>query len=104
MSDAVFTIPRQIEILSAEVLPIEVDVTDLLDDGETPSTPVITLTDMTTGAAYASGLSGSPAFVGNVCGQTITTLVGGHSYRLLLTFLAAVGKTRACALLIECPF
>lgn len=103
MTSLLTTNPATIEQASTEILPRGCDVTALLAVGETPSAPVVTLTDLGTNLPYAPGLVGSAAFVGNVLVQTIGGLVAGHSYELVFGFTAAAGKVWAPGLRIECP-
>jgi hypothetical protein len=88
---------------SFETLPITFDVTELLIDGETVSLPSSTLVQLDTGLDYAAGHPSAPAIQGALIIQTVTALEAGKRYRLIVQFDAAVGKTWAPSLLIDCP-
>lgn len=104
MTDQLVTIPAAFQMASTETLPFALDTTPLLVGLETPSAPVVTLTELATGVAYPTGLSGSPIVAGNVITQHVTALQAGWSYRLAFTFQAAVGKVWTEYVLLTCPF
>jgi hypothetical protein len=96
--------PATFQMASTETLPLAFNTAALLSGAETPSSPSSVLTDLTTGSAYAAGLSGSPSVVSNTITQTVTALRAGRRYRLAVTFQAAAGKVWTMELLIECLF
>lgn len=106
MSDTT-TVPGSITVLSGETLPISIDMTLLVNTGETPSTPTSALFDITStspGTSFPTGLSGAPTIAGNVVTQKVTGLTAGHTYRLVLGFTAVAGKIWQAGVIITCPF
>lgn len=87
---------------STETLPLQFDCSPLLANGETPSAPSCVLLDLNTGHTYAAGIAASPSVSTVYVTQTVTGLVAGHSYRLLVTFTAAAGKVWTMMLSIYC--
>lgn len=92
--NAVQTTPSVIPLLCSEEYVLGNDVTAQLAQGDTISTPVVTLYDLNANNVI-SGLP-APSVVGNVIQQTIDatalSLIANHSYRLTWTFNASTGK------------
>jgi hypothetical protein len=90
--------------LSGETRPWAIDLSPEMDVGDVVGTTTATLIDLLTGVSFPTGLSGSPAVAGSVVTQTVTGLLSGHNYRLVL--LAAMGgtKTTGAVLLLNCPY
>lgn len=91
---ALQTSPSVIPLLSSEEYVIGNDVTAQLAQGDTISSPVVTLYDLNANTVV-SGLP-APTVVGNVIQQTLDAtalaLVSNHSYRMTWTFNASTGK------------
>lgn len=96
--------PSRAEIASTETVPLAFDMADLLAAGESVASPSVSLTNLITGASYASGLSGSASVSGTRILQSVTALVAGQRYRLVVTMTPAAGKTLSAELIIEVPF
>lgn len=100
---------NQVEIgwrtqLTTETRPWAIDFAPEMDVGDVVGATTATLTNLLTGANYPGGLSGSPSVVGTVVTQTVTALVAGVNYRLVLTANMGGAKTTATALLLNCPY
>ncbi len=95
--------PNTFEIGSRETVPLRFDMSALLAVGESVASPAAALWDITTGSSYGSGLSGGAGTTGNVILQTITGLVSGHTYRLMIGMTPAVGKTLFADVQLICP-
>jgi hypothetical protein len=104
MSTALDTSPPVVTLSSGAVRVLTCDVTNALKSGETPASPTCTLTDLTTGSTYAAGLSGSASIAGNVISQKITSLVAGHRYRLVWTYVPVASSSDSLQTIIEVPF
>lgn len=91
------------EIGSRETLPLRFNMSGLLAAGESVTSPVSALWDITNGTSYGSGLSGSPSATGVFIEQTVTALVSGHTYNLMIGMTPVSGKTRYGSLRITCP-
>lgn len=85
------TDPWQIILGAAETRKVTCVLTAELAAGETPSSPVVTLYDLSSGppAVFAAGLTGSAALVGDgsaatpyAITQSVTGLTEGRRYRL----------------------
>ena len=105
MSNLSFS-PAFFQIGTTEELPLSFDFTAYIESGDTVSSPIVELLDLTTGASTPGGLSGSPTATGNVITQTVlgSGLVAGHSYRLVATATLASGKIESGELRIDCVF
>jgi hypothetical protein len=103
MSDTTQTNPDVKYQLSGEARRWSADFSADLAVGETPSTPVVTLTDLATWTAYAGGLSGAPSLVGNVVTQRVAALSAGKKYDLKFSVVTSTGNTIATVLRLECP-
>lgn len=91
---------------SSETRPWAIDLTDELDSGDVVASATATLTDLLTGADFPAGLTGSvtasstaPHLI-----QSVTGLVAGRNYRLVLTADVGGSKRTATVLLLTCPF
>ena len=107
MADPSTTVPGSISVLSGEMLPISIDFELLVAAGQTPSAPTASLYDITNGSpgTLAPGsLSGAASLVGTIVTQTVTALVAGHRYRLMLGLTAAAGVVWQAAVTLECPY
>ena len=91
------------EIGSRETMPLRFNMSQLLAAGESVTSPVSALWDVTSGTSYGSGLSGSPSASGTFIEQTVTALVSGHTYKLMIGMTPVSGKTLYGALQIACP-
>lgn len=101
---ALSTDPPVKEQASTETLPWRFDTTPLLTTGESPSAAIASLTDDRSGVAYPAGLTGDAQVSGNFITQSVTALQRGRTYRLVVTFQAAVGKVWSMELILTCPF
>jgi hypothetical protein len=90
---------------SAEKLPVEIDMIDLLDVGlgEVVGSPDTDLIDIATNVNYAAGLNGAPTVDGTVLTQSLHNLIAGHRYRLVVVFNASASKTFETVLEVEVP-
>ena len=108
MSTEATTYPGAITVLSGETLPIGIDFTPLIATGQTPTTPTAALYDVTAVVGSGPGtpvtLTGSLTLVGNVVSQSVTGLVAGHTYRLVLGLTAAAGTIWQAGVILACPF
>lgn len=100
---------NQVEIgwqtqISTEVRPWAIELAAELDVGDVPSAPASTLTDLLTGLAFPAGLPTAAEVVGTMVTQTVSGLVGGHSYRLVITTNMGGTKETATVLLLRCPY
>lgn len=100
----VTTIPPTFTMASTETLPLAIDMSPLLADGEEVTNPVVTLIDLRSWEAYPAGLVGIPVQDGAIIQQTVTGLAPGRSYRLIATAQTAPGKVQSSALVIEVPW
>lgn len=96
--------PSRTEIASTETVPLTFEMADMLASGESVASPTTSLTNLITGASYSSGLSGSPAVSDTRILQSVTALVAGQRYRLVVTMTPSAGKTLSSELIIEVPF
>ena len=100
------TVPGTITMLAGETLPLAIDFTLLIAAGQTPSTPTGTLYDITDtdtpGTPVTQG--GALSLSGNVVTKSITGLVAGKRYRLVLGLTAAAGTVWQAGLIVVCPF
>lgn len=94
ISNDAFTNPRKIDWVSTERAPIAVDVTPLLETGETASAPVCALEDPS-GEPYAAGLDGPATIASNLVRQGLKSLVRGNTYLLTTTVTVGTNKQRA---------
>lgn len=101
-SSQLYVEPPRYPMFSTETLPLAIEMSFFLEIGDTVTSPVCSLLDLVTDLEYPAGLSGPPVVAGTSVVQTVTGLVEGHTYRLLVTFTAAVGKIRSAALLLDC--
>lgn len=90
--------------ISTEVRPWEIEMAAELDLGDVPVSGTATLTDLLTGLEYPDGLSGTVVVVGTTVTQTVTGLLGGHSYRLVITVAVGGGKKTATSLKLSVPY
>ncbi len=95
--------PNTFEIGSRETIPLAFNMAALLAVGESVASPVSALWDLTLGSSYGSGLSGSPTAAGDVITQTVTALVSGHTYRLMVGMTPVAGKTLYGDVILSCP-
>ena len=94
----------QYPVASIAKLTLGFDFSKWTTGGLTLSNPVVTLTDLGTGASYAAGLSGAASINGSVVSQTITGLVAGHSYDLVVGVTVSNGQQPAAKLALRCWF
>ncbi|MGC8489660.1 MAG: hypothetical protein ACP5QO_15780, partial [Clostridia bacterium] len=87
------TTPGEFVMGTAEVLPIGIDVSALLQTGESVSSPSVTATDVGTGLPVT--LADAPAVSGTVVTQILrgSEFTAGHAYRIGLVFNAAPSVT-----------
>lgn len=90
--------------LSSEVRPWAIELAAEIDAGDVPASPTSVLTDLLTGLSFPAGLLGSPAVVGTVVTQTVSGLVAGRNYRLVITVGMGGSKQTATVLKITCPY
>jgi hypothetical protein len=102
MSNETTTIPAAITVLSGETLPISIDFSTLINGGQTPFAPTMSLKDIDTGANIILGTV--PVITLNVVTQTVQGLTAGHRYRLVLGLTAVTGVVWQAGVLITCPF
>lgn len=95
--------PDTFVMSSRETLPIAFDVSPLLEEGETPSSPESSLVQIDNGVDYVTGRPGAAFVQGEEIVQTVTGLRAGKRYLLAIQFEAAPGKIWAPSLYIECP-
>ncbi len=103
MPDVLATNPGTEPQASTERIFWTMDTSPLLGVGESAGSPVVTLIDIATGAAYPAGLDGSPQVVANVISQWVKSLVAGHKYDLVFTFTTSTGQVLSPALRLEVP-
>lgn len=84
--------------------PIAIDCVALLLEGETLSSPLVTVTDLATNETYAGGLSGAAAIDGTLIIATVTGLAPGRSYRAAYSATVAVGKVWSREVRIDVPW
>lgn len=107
MAALLFTAPDTLEVGSAEVYPLAIDMTSLLATGENADNPSCTLVDLVDGSSYPAGiLAASVATNGKLVDLVLTSLAPGHRYRLITTCRpnATSNKTVEAASIIFCPF
>lgn len=101
------TDPRGVDVGSAEMLPIAVDFTAVLEVAETVNgggAPTCGLTDLTDASSTAGMLTGPPTVSGNRVQQTVTGLRAGHRYRLEVIARVSASKVWAAEVEINCPW
>ena len=95
--------PGRVEIGSRETVTIRANMRPLLQSGQVIASPASALWDVGQNASYGSGLSGAPSSTGDFIEQTITGLVSGHTYRLMIGMTPAGANTLYNSVLIACP-
>ncbi len=99
------TVPSAITVLSGETLPIGIDFSGLITQGQTPTSPTASLFDITSATPGTPvTLTGPLTLVGNVVTQTITALTAGRTYRLILGLTAVAGTVWQAGVTLTCPF
>lgn len=101
--------PNDVEIgvrtqLTTEVRPWQIEMQPEEDSGDVLGTATATLTDLLTGAAFATGLVGTPDISGTTVTQSVGGLIAGHNYRLVLTVSMGGSKQTATSLILSCPY
>ena len=104
MSTPLSTTPAGFKMGVTETLPLGFDTTALLASGQSPTSPVCVLTNVTTGKAVT--LADSPTINGNVITQIVrgpTQLVVDDKFVLAVTFTAAANTIWTMVLVITVP-
>ena len=97
--------PYGMSIASTEQFPVGLDATDILEEGQSVSTPSTVFTDVTNQPIIVD-LTDPPSVEGDVVVKQIagSTLTPGHIYQLAITFVADVNTTVTMIQSINCPF
>lgn len=88
------TVPATVEMASPETQSIVVDFAHYLD-AATIASATVTLTNRSTGLAYAAGL-GAKSNTNTTVTQVLTALVAGETYRLVVTITDSTGRVQSC--------
>jgi hypothetical protein len=100
-----WTRPAELAVASVEVRRITIDISGILDSGQTPTNPIATLVDEVTNVALTNGLVDLPTIDGTIISVVVQNLVANHNYRLVVTFdIVATLFTRAIATMLKCEF
>lgn len=90
---ALDTVPAYFELASPETIPLAIDVTNQLGQGDTIQSASFKITDINSGVDLSSTmLSGNPAIAGNVITQVVKAAASGEQYYLVGTFTVGANK------------
>jgi len=90
---ALDTSPAYFELASPEIVPLSIDVSNWLGQGDTLQSCTCTITDVNTGQDLsATMLFGTPQIAGNVITQVVEGAVSGEQYYLVGTFTIGANK------------
>lgn len=101
VTPALFTMSR------LEKLPLGFDTSNLLLQGETPTSPAATVIQMDTGADVTINvIQGSPSVAGNVITIEVlgSGMTAGKQYRFEVTFSVGSLKIWQMELFVVCPY
>jgi hypothetical protein len=114
MSSPIDVKPASFTMATTETFPLVFDFSPNLLSGETLSSPVSVMNDITNGLSVPVSLPDMPSVVNVIDGfgtsngiqQEIrgTSLLGGHQYRLLVTGTVTSSKVWTASLTINVPF
>lgn len=101
------TTPSSVEIASTQTVPLAIDFTSQVGAGDAVSAPVVTVTDLVSGADVTATVvraNPAPSVAGNVVTVYVENLQPNTRYRLVCTVTLAANKEGAAELLLYCPF
>jgi hypothetical protein len=100
------TRPQRVQISTSELLPLAWDMTDLLQLGESITSPVVTVTQVNPKPIIdvPTAVSGAAEVNANIVRQRIdgAPLTRGTLYEIVVTYTAATGKDISVITMLEC--
>jgi hypothetical protein len=107
IDNELLTTPQDVFIATTEKVPYSWDMSALLGEGETPSSPAVRVDQMTSkdrGVAIEDAVDGTPSVIGNIVVATIdgAVLDEGKLYRVVVTVNATPSKRISCMTMMKC--
>jgi hypothetical protein len=99
ISPTLATDPPIVETTALAIVPLTLDTAPYLGEGETPSAPLTSLLDLTTGRAVDIP---DPRLAGTVITQVVGALERGHDYQLVFAFSVGPRHRKSRIMIVRC--